>query len=82
VFLAPTLAKVGVAFGPAECFTLMLTSLMIVTYLVRGSMVMALIMVALGLVLGTLGNYPLTGKGSCRHFDDSIYQEENLCQGN
>jgi putative tricarboxylic transport membrane protein len=39
----------------------MLTSLMIVTYLVRGSMVRALIMVALGLVLGTLGNDPLTG---------------------
>jgi putative tricarboxylic transport membrane protein len=62
MFLAPTLARIGVAFGPPEYFSLMLTSLMIVTYLVRGSMVRALIMVALGLVLGTLGNDPLTGQ--------------------
>jgi putative tricarboxylic transport membrane protein len=62
MFLAPTLAKIGVAFGPPEYFSLMLTSLMIVTYLVRGSMVRALIMVGLGLVLGTLGNDPLTGQ--------------------
>ena len=61
MFLAPTLARIGVAFGPPEYFSLMLTSLMIVTYLVRGSMVSALIMVGLGLVLGTLGNDPLTG---------------------
>jgi putative tricarboxylic transport membrane protein len=62
MFLAPTLARIGVAFGPPEYFSLMLTSLMIVTYLVKGSMVRALIMVGLGLVLGTLGNDPLTGQ--------------------
>jgi putative tricarboxylic transport membrane protein len=62
MLLAPTLARAGVAFGPPEYFSLMLTSLMIVTYLVKGSMVRALIMVGLGLILGTLGNDPLTGK--------------------
>jgi putative tricarboxylic transport membrane protein len=62
MFLAPILARIGVAFGPPEYFSLMLTSLMIVTYLVRGSMVRALIMVGLGLVLGTMGNDPLTGQ--------------------
>jgi putative tricarboxylic transport membrane protein len=62
MFLAPTLARAGVAFGPPEYFSLMFMSLMIVTYLVRGSMVRALMMVGLGLVLGTLGMDPLTGK--------------------
>jgi putative tricarboxylic transport membrane protein len=61
MFLAPTLARAGVAFGPPEYFSLMLMSLMMVTYLVRGSMVRALMMVGLGLVLGTVGMDPLTG---------------------
>lgn len=62
MFLAPTLARAALAFGPPEYFSLMFMSLMIVTYLVRGSMVRALMMVGLGLVLGTLGMDPLTGK--------------------
>ncbi len=62
MFLAPTLARAALAFGPPEYFSLMFMSLMIVTYLVRGSMVRALMMVGLGLVLGTLGMDPLSGK--------------------
>jgi putative tricarboxylic transport membrane protein len=62
MFLAPVLSRTALAFGPPEYFTLMFMSIMIVTYLVRGSMLKALIMFALGLVLGTLGMDPLTGK--------------------
>jgi len=62
MLLAPTLAGAALALGPPEYFSLMFMSMMIVTYLVRGSMVKALIMFGLGLVLGTLGMDPLTGK--------------------
>jgi putative tricarboxylic transport membrane protein len=62
MFLAPTLSEAALAFGPPEYFALMFMSVMIVTYLVRGSMVKALIMFGLGLVLGTLGMDPITGK--------------------
>jgi len=62
MLFSPILARVGVAFGPPEYFALILTALMIVTYLVKGSMFKAWIMVALGLVLGTLGNDPLSGR--------------------
>ena len=55
MFLAPTLARAALTFGSPEYFSLMLMSMMIVTYLVRGSMAKALMMVGLGLVLGTVG---------------------------
>jgi putative tricarboxylic transport membrane protein len=62
MFLAPTLARAALAFGSPEYFSLMLMSLMIVTYLVRGSMPRALLMVGLGLILGTVGMDPISGK--------------------
>ena len=62
MFLAPTLSKAALAFGSPEYFSLMLMSIMIVTYLVRGSMPKALLMVGLGLILGTIGMDPISGK--------------------
>ena len=62
MFLAPTLARAALAFDSPEYFSLMLMSLVIVTYLVRGSMLKALIMVGMGLVLGTVGMDALSGR--------------------
>ena len=62
MFLAPTLARAALAFGSPEYFSLMFMSMMIVTYLVRGSMAKALMMVGLGLVLGTVGMDPISGR--------------------
>ncbi|MDA8125974.1 MAG: tripartite tricarboxylate transporter permease [Deltaproteobacteria bacterium] len=62
MLLAPTLARAALAFGSPEYFSLMLMSMMVVTYLVKGSIPKALIMVALGLLLGTVGMDPMTGR--------------------
>lgn len=62
MLLAPTLAKAALTFDSPEYFSLMLMSMIIVTYLVRGSMIKALIMVGLGLVLGSVGMDPMTGR--------------------
>jgi putative tricarboxylic transport membrane protein len=61
MFLAPTLSRAALAFGSPEYFALMMVSLVVVTYLVRGSMIKALIMVGLGLVLGNVGTDVITG---------------------
>ncbi len=53
--VAPPLANVALAFGPAEYTALMILGLIVLTYLARGSMVKALIMGALGLFLGCIG---------------------------
>ena len=62
MFLAPTLARAALAFGSPEYFSLMFMSMMIVTYLVRGSMPKALMMVGVGLVLGMVGMDPISGR--------------------
>jgi putative tricarboxylic transport membrane protein len=62
MFLAPTLSRWALVFYTPEYFALMMMSLVVVTYLVRGSMIKALIMVALGLVLGTVGMDALSGR--------------------
>jgi putative tricarboxylic transport membrane protein len=61
IFLAPTLASFALRFGPPEYFTLMLLGLSIMVYLARGSILNALIMVAFGLILGSIGLDPMTG---------------------
>ena len=66
MFLAPTLAKAALAFGSPEYFSLMLMSMMVVTYLVKGSVPKALMMVALGLILGAVGMDPISGTGPVR----------------
>jgi len=62
MFLAPTLSRAALAFDSPDYFALMMMSLMFVTYLVRGSMIKALIMVGLGLVLGMVGMDALSGR--------------------
>ncbi len=62
MFLAPTLARAALKFGSPEYFSLMLMSMLMVTYLVRGSMVKALIMLGVGLVLGTIGLDPVSSR--------------------
>jgi putative tricarboxylic transport membrane protein len=62
MFLAPTLSRAALTFDSPEYFSLMLMSLVIVTYLVRGSMLKALIMVALGFMLGSVGMDALNGR--------------------
>jgi putative tricarboxylic transport membrane protein len=62
MLLAPILARVSLSFSAPEFFSLMLMSMMIVTYLVKGSMLKAMVMVVLGLVLGTVGMDPISGR--------------------
>ena len=61
VLLAPTLAKFALRFGPPEYFSLMVLGLSILVYLARGSIINALLIVCLGLLLGTVGLDPMSG---------------------
>jgi putative tricarboxylic transport membrane protein len=55
------LANAAVRFGPAEFFYVMVLGLVLLTYLASGSTLNALIMVAIGLILGTVGMDPMSG---------------------
>lgn len=55
MILAPPLSKIALKFGPPEYFTLMVLGLTILTYLAHGSMLKALLMAAVGIVLGLVG---------------------------
>jgi putative tricarboxylic transport membrane protein len=55
MLVAPTLARVAVAFGPAEYFSLMVLGLVVLTFLTHGSMAKALLMACAGVVLGMVG---------------------------
>ena len=58
-FLSPPLAKLVLAFGPAEYAMLMLAGLAMVTYMSGGSLSRALLMAAFGLLLGCVGADPM-----------------------
>jgi putative tricarboxylic transport membrane protein len=60
MFLAPLLAKAALAFGPPEYFALMCLGLTILIYLASGSIIKALMMAALGLIVGCIGADMLT----------------------
>jgi putative tricarboxylic transport membrane protein len=60
--LAPALTKAALLFGPPEYFSLMVMCMMIVVYLVKGSMIKGLIMVGIGFLLCTIGLDPMTGR--------------------
>jgi putative tricarboxylic transport membrane protein len=60
VLLAPTLADLALRFGPPEYFGLMIMGMTVVTYLGSGSAVKALMMCALGVILGCIGLDPIT----------------------
>lgn len=60
-FLAPPLAEFALKFGPAEYFSLTLVGLLLATYLSGKSVVKGFVMVAVGLLLGTIGLDPIAG---------------------
>ena len=59
--VGPALAEFALAFGPAEYTALVLLGLLLVTQLSSGSQVKALLMVACGLLLSTVGKDPIYG---------------------
>jgi putative tricarboxylic transport membrane protein len=59
--VAPPLSEFALKFGPPEFFTLMLLGLTIVTYVSSGPVLKALMMAALGLLLGMVGFDTVSG---------------------
>ncbi len=62
MLIAPPLAEFALQFGPPEYFAVMFSALTIVSYLARGSMSKAWIMIILGLILGGIGMDIFTGQ--------------------
>ena len=62
MIFAPFLSEAALKFGPPEYFGLIIMSLSLVTYLVRGSMVKGLSMASLGLLLSTVGGDPMSSR--------------------
>ncbi len=60
--LAPPLARLALTFGPPEYFSLMVLGLCILVYLANGPISKALIMAALGIVLGIVGTDTISGR--------------------
>jgi putative tricarboxylic transport membrane protein len=61
-FLAPTMAAAAVKFGPPEYFAIAVFGLIVLSQLSGDSMAKSLVMVAVGLALGTIGLDVLTGQ--------------------
>jgi len=61
MLLAPPLANFALKFGPPEYAAVMIAALTIVTYLAKGSMLNAWMMVVFGILLGTVGVDIFTG---------------------
>lgn len=59
-FMAPSLSRLAFDFGPPEFFSLMVLGLTLSTYIGSGSVLKSLMMVALGLILGVVGQDPIT----------------------
>src|SRR4029078_5059617 len=62
MLVAPSLASVAIAFGPAEYFSLMVLGLVVLTFLQQGSMAKALLMACIGSVLGLIGLDSITAQ--------------------
>jgi len=62
IFVAPTIASLAIRLGPPEYFSLMIMGMIVVTFLAKGSMAKALIMMSFGLFLGSIGTDPITAK--------------------
>jgi len=60
-FMAPTLANAALKFGPAEYFTVALVGLMIMSRLTGGNLLKSLMMMGIGLTLGTVGMETVAG---------------------
>ena len=61
MFFAPPLADFALEFGPPEYFALTLMGLIFLSRLGGGSAVKSFVMVAFGLLLGTVGMEPISG---------------------
>lgn len=61
MLLAPTLARVAVGVGPPEFVALAVLGLLLVTYLGTRHPIKSLAMAAVGLLLATVGQDPITG---------------------
>ncbi len=59
--VAPPLAEMALKFGPPEYTTLMILGLVVVTFLVKGSMSKALLTAAFGMFLSTIGLDAVSG---------------------
>jgi putative tricarboxylic transport membrane protein len=55
MLVAPTLARVAIAFGPPEYFSLMVLGLTVLAFLTQGSIAKAMLMACFGVVLGLVG---------------------------
>ena len=62
MLVAPSLARVAVAFGPPEYFSLMVLGLTILSFLSQGSMAKSLLMAAFGVMLGLIGMDQITAQ--------------------
>jgi putative tricarboxylic transport membrane protein len=60
-FMAPSLAMAALRFGPAEYFTVALVGLMIMSRLTGGNLLKSLMMMGIGLALGTVGMETVAG---------------------
>jgi putative tricarboxylic transport membrane protein len=60
--LSPPLVSIALRFGPPEYFSLMILGLVILTYLTQKSIMKALLMAAVGILLGMVGLDNITGK--------------------
>jgi putative tricarboxylic transport membrane protein len=60
-FMAPTLADAALKFGPSEYFSVALVGLMIMSRLQGGNLLKSLMMIAVGLALGTVGMETVAG---------------------
>ena len=55
MLVAPTMARVAIAFGPAEYFALMVLGLTVLAFLTQGSIAKSMMMACFGVVLGLVG---------------------------
>ena len=62
MFLAIPLAQMGLKIGPPEFFSIICMSMTILIYLARGSVAKAVVMILIGLILGTVGMDSISGK--------------------
>jgi putative tricarboxylic transport membrane protein len=61
IFLVFPLAEAALKFGPPEFFSLICMSMALLTYLAKGSAIKAVVMILVGLLLGTVGIDQISG---------------------
>jgi putative tricarboxylic transport membrane protein len=62
MLVAPALARVAIAFGPPEYFSLMVLGLTVLSFLSQGAMAKSLLMAAVGIILGLIGIDQITAQ--------------------